>query len=804
MSLRAKILVGVGVTFVFVVLTSIIVAYYLVTKSFPKVGGSLSLSGLQHDVKIYRDEFGVPHLVAESDHDAYFAVGFVHAQERLWQMELIRRAGMGRLSEVLGPPALKTDKMFRTLGLWGLTDRLLETIDPETRDALQAYADGVNSFIRSNKGRYPVEFDMLGIEPEEWDIRHSLLVSRLMAWELNFSRWVDILLGVLVERFGEEKAREIFPEWPKDAPVIVPPELKGGNVTPMAMQLLDADRSYRSLMGIEDLQSGSNAWVVSGSKSATGKPILANDPHLVLTTPGRWFELHMLAPNLDVMGATIPGVPFVVIGRNQHIAWGLTNAMMDDEDFYIEDVDSAQHPTRYRFNNAWRPVVERVDTIMVKDALPVLLSVYSTHRGPIINKMESSAQFSRYLLSMRWVGHEISNEARTFLLMNRASTWQQFQEALQNFAAPAQNFVYADVDGNIGYYTGGKLPIRKSKGATLPYPGWTDAYDWQGFVPFRDMPKQFNPPSGFLVTANNKIVDDSYPYHISNLWEPPWRAERIVELLQGPEKFTLEDFQRLQMDLFSPHARQVVPVILHAFEGREVRDKEIETALSYFRNWNFEMRPDDISTTLFQATFLNIIRNTFRDEMGDEVLGLYDTLSSVPMTVTTRLLEDSVSTWFDNISTPQHETRDDIVRLSLGEALHELKLSLGGELKEWRWGRLHKLTFGHVFGGNELLKPIFNVGPFSVGGSHSTVCVGEFRLANPFVNTVGASTRQIFDLSNPDNNRAVTPPGQSGHVFNRHYQDQVGLWLNGGYRTTIMTRSKIEQTCSDVLTLHPE
>ena len=778
-------------------------AYYLISKSAPETEGRLRLNGLLAPVRIYRDAYGVPHVIAESDHDAYFAVGFVHAQERLWQMELIRRAGMGRLSEILGEPALKTDKMFRTLGLWREAQALGGLLDDTTRAALTAYAAGINAFIDGHKGRWPIEFDMLGFEPEPWSPEHSLLMSRLMGWELNYARWVDLVLGEFVRRFGEERARDLFPAWPKDAPIIVPSESRKKAAARLAAEWFDAERSYRSLVGYNDFQTGSNSWAISGAKTLSGKPLLANDPHLFLTAPARWFDLHVVTPTLDVEGVSIVGVPFVVIGRNRSIAWGVTNAMLDDEDFYYERVDSIQHPTRSLLNGNWVPVTERVDTILVRDGLPVILTTYSTQRGPIINRMEPAAEYSPDLVSMRWTGFEPSNEARAFYSLNRATSWNDFKRALRSFGVPAQNFVFADTAGNIGYYTAGKLPIRPQNGPTLPAPGWTSAYDWKGFVRFENMPQCLNPDQGFIVTANNRIADDRYPYYISNYWEPEWRAERISSLLREGGSFTVEDCQRIQNDVYSLQAKTIVPIILHAFEHQTVDDPRVSTCLTYLRNWNFEMKKEDVATTLFESTSLHIIHNTLHPWLGTPLLGLYDTLASMPLVLTTRLLQDSSSAWFDDPRTEQREGRDDIIRASVRDAVAELQATLGGELKEWQWGKVHTITFGHVFGTRKLLRSIFNVGPFQREGSHSTVNKGDFLIGEPYRSTVGPSTRQIFDLADPNRTAAVTPPGESGQPFNAHYRDQVALWLDGGYREMPMDISRIERSCRELLILEP-
>ncbi|HTY36073.1 MAG TPA: penicillin acylase family protein [Bacteroidota bacterium] len=800
---RLKVILGIAGTLFVLAITLALFFYHLLTRSYPETSGTTDAAGVQADVRIYRDNFGVPHIYGNSDYDTYFAVGYVHAQDRLWQMELMRRAGEGRLSEILGEPALKIDRMFRTLGLSKQANNLASRLDETTRSWLQAYADGVSAYIASHKGKYPVEFDILNCEPDPWTISHSILISRLMGWELNYSRWVDIVLGQLVEKLGAAKASEIFPSWPEGAPLIVLKEMEGSHAAEMANEFFEADRAFRHLLGSGAMESGSNAWVVSGAKSTTGKPILANDPHLMFSAPGRWYELHVSAPGLNVEGASIPGVPFVVIGRNQSIAWGVTNAMLDDEDFYVEDVDSVQHPSRYKVNGTWRPVEQQVDTILIKNEPPVLLTTYRTHRGPIINRMEAAAQFSHQLLSMRWVGQDESDEARAFAMINRAHNWKEFLDGLRHFGVPAQNFVYADVDGNIGYHTGGRVPIRKTKSVTLPFPGWTDEYDWKGYVPFEQMPQSFNPPSGFIATANNKIISDSYPYYLSNLWEPDWRITRITSILRDQQFFSVEDMQRLQQDVFSPQAQELVPIILRAYDGNPPQDADVQTTLAYFRNWNFEMRANDVSTTLFQAFLVKMIHNTFEDEMGPQLLGVYDTLATIPLAAITKLMKKGTSPWFDDVRTPQIETMNDIIRRSVQDGVADLRTRLGMEIKEMRWGNVHQVVFPHIFGAHEVLGRIFNVGPFPTGGSHSTVNKGDFRLSAPYEDFVGPSTRQVFDLSNANNTRSVTPPGQSGQVFQRHYDDQIPLWLNGGYRTQLMEQAVIEHAGYECLILRP-
>jgi penicillin amidase len=810
-SKKKKILIGVLGTLVVLVLAIALFLRYILTKSFPETRGAAQLEGLSASVKIYRDELGVPHLYAENEEDLMFAVGYVHAQDRLWQMELTRRAGEGRLSEAFGAFTLDFDRMFRTIGFQRLAERLAETLHPETKRFLSAYTKGVNAFISTHKGKLPVEFDVLGITPEPWRIEHSIMVSRLLAWELTMSWWIDLTLGDLVNKLGEEKAREVFPTYPKDAPVIVPSST-GKNITYLPTKLREVDLAFREFFGMEGTGVGSNNWAVSGEKSVTGKPLLASDPHLTMPAPSRWYEIHMAGGDFDVAGVSIPGVPGVVIGRNRAIAWGLTNGMIDDADFYVERVDPLQ-PNRYLYNGQWREMKTWEEEIAVRGSHPDTLRIRETHRGPIISEIHSFPLFEydvyktdyekNFPLSLTWTGYENSDEVRAMLLVNRARNWKEFQEAIREFTVPGQNFVYADRDGNIGYWLAARVPIRKKQKGMVPSPGWTTENDWIGFIPFEKLPHDINPSLHFVATANNKITDDSYPYYLSRLWEPPSRIIRIRELLTQEEKLSVEDFERMQNDVVSPHARESVPYLLRAFEGVEVHDEHVRTALTYLRNWDYSLRKEDVAASIFNAFFVKLLENIYRDEMGDELFNNYLLLANIPHRVTTRLLKDSTSAWFDDVRTPQVETRDNIIQKSLYDAVDDLRKKLGEELKTWRWGRLHEVTFEHLFGRIPGMSRIFNIGPFETGGSGTTLNSGEYNLTRPFKHLVGSSMRQIVDLADSTSLLIIITTGQSGQPLHKHYDDQAKLWLNGLYHRLSIDRRKIEQSGWDLLTLHP-
>lgn len=799
MRIRAKIFIGIIFTCIALAIIGYVSLKHLITKSFPQYEGELTLSGLHHSVKILRDEFAVPHIFAEDEHDLFFAQGYVHAQERLWQMDIARRAGEGRLSEVLGTSTLKFDRMLRTVGFRHIAEQLEQTISPQSKAILEAYSDGVNAFIHSHKGKFPIEFDMLNYTPEDWQPIHSLMIARLMAWELNISWHTDIVLGELVAKLGIEKASQIFPTYPENAPVIVERKISEKDLNILRyFSSLDFDR--RKMFGTSGMHIGSNAWAVSPQKSESGFAMLANDPHLGLGVPAKWFEVHLSGGNVDVVGMSLPGTPLVILGHNKNIAWGLTNVMADDADFYFEKTDSLK-PEQYFYKGEWKNFEMEYDTIAVKDSARIPLEIRRTIHGPVINSVYPLHEISSPAITMAWTGYEMSDELLGIYKINTAHNWKLFLEGVKEFTVPGQNFVYADAVGNIGFKPGVRLPIRSTQNPTLPQDGSTGEYDWKGFVSFEQLPELFNPPEGFIATANNKTTN-TFPYHISNLWEPPSRIQRIRELLTKTEKLSVDDFKRIQMDYYSHFAKEMIPYLLSAYDSVSVSDTRIKTALTYFRNWNFIEKNTDVPTSIFEVYFQKLIHNIFLDEMGEELFNQYIVLANMPYRITLSLLSTSDSAWFDDVTTPQIETRDDIIRRSFSEAIEELQKQFGGEMKEWQWGKLHTITFKHLFGDVKVLRTIFNVGPFEVGGSGTTVNNGEFRFTRPFAMTLGPSTRHIVDFANLDGSLSVIPTGESGQPLSDHYSDQVQLWLKGEYHQFPIHEKAVEAITKHTMILH--
>jgi penicillin G amidase len=789
-----KISITVSVTLIILITAAGFIFYNMLTASLPQYDGEITAHGISDKVEVYGDSLGVPYILANNEDDAAFALGYLHAQERMFQMDLIRRAGAGRLSEILGPKALIFDKLFRTVGIEKTSQRITKILKPEVLKLLESYSAGVNQYLKDAKGKYSIEFDVLRYDPYEWKPEDCIIISRMMAWELNISWWTDISFTDLVQKLGEEKVKEILPDWDENAPYIIPPEIK--SYPKLRTGLIDIDKNFRNLLGINGTHLGSNNWVVDSSLSVSGKPIIANDPHLGYSAPGRWYTAVIRAGNWNVEGVTIPGIPAVVIGKNQNISWALTNIMLDDADFYIEKLDSSG--TKYLFNNSWKDLTIAEETIKVKDSLDVKLKIRSTHRGPLISDVHPysflypDVNLQKTAISMRWVGMETTEEMNSFYLLNRAKNWSEFKEAVSYFSVPGQNFVYADKSGNIGYVFGAKLPKRESTSPTFVFDGTTDKYDWKGYVDRSEIPDLFNPKEKFIASANNKTLKD-FKYHISNLWEPSSRIERIDQLLTSKGKFSSADFMKFQMDQISPYAKMITQYILSAFSDVKITDENLALALELFKDWNYDMNEFSQVPTIYSVFFKYLLKNTFYDEMGEDLYNQFVFVSNVPYRSIEKMLKDKSHPWFDNINTPQIEDRDFIIRKSLVDALSELEKTFGKDITEWQWGKLHTVTHKHPFSGQfPLIDKYIDIGPFPIGGDGTTIFNTEYPFYDavknypefnhtPFEDVLGPSMRYIFDFSKPDEFYLILTTGESGNVMSKHYRDMTKMWLRGNY-----------------------
>lgn len=811
-----KIAVGVAFALVAIAIGGAVAVNHLVKRSIPDYEATKRLKGLSAPVEIFYDEFRAARIVAQTKRDLFFAQGYAHARDRLWQMELQRRAATGRLAEILGEGAIGFDKLFRVIGINRLAQALWawDGLSPESREAYSAYSDGVNAFldeVRRNESSLPIEFDVLGYEPERWKPEDCLAIVRLMGWELNIAWHIDIALAEIERKVGKAKAMELYPDYPKGKPVIVPSFAQSDEAVRALARFRESDSKFRDFFGALGSHIGSNAWAVTRSKSETGKAILANDPHLGFLTPSRWHEVQLICESegINAAGCSLPGTPAIVLGKTQRLAWGLTNAMADDCDFFLAS-DSA--------------CAELVEEIKVKNADPIPLVVRLYDRngvsGVVISeearrgfqglKTEALPNFAKEkkVVVMQWTGFEKSDELAAMLGVLKAKDWDDFRAALRHFAVPGQNFLYADTAGNIGYQPGVKIPIRLDKQGFALRDASDPRQAWQGFIPFDSLPRLFNPPSDFIVNANNKIIGDDYPYYVSALWEPPSRAERITELIEAKDKLSAKDFERMQLDVVSPMARDLMPYLMNAI-ANDATEKH-QRAIAYLKNWRCDFSEKEIAPTIFAQFLKQLLRNTFWDELGDDAYQNYLALINSPTRTIQRLLSDSsralvqrdsvlieeiaFSDWFDDARTPNvKETRDDIIRKSFAEAIEILSEKVGEDDAQWQWGKLHSLTVRHLFGqkSDDAIAKFFNFETIATGGTATTINNGEyyFRQLDPdgralanLEHKVGASSRRVIDLSEPNFFRSILPGGNSGEPASAHYSDQLPLWRKGELR----------------------
>jgi len=762
---------------------AVLVGGYVLRRPVPRGKGKVSLKGLREGAEIIRDRWGVPHIYASNTEDLAFAVGYAQAQDRLWQMELNRRAACGTLSELLGEESLEIDRMTRRIGLRRAAERDWREADAEERMALEAYSAGVNAYMA--RAKMPLEFTILRFRPEPWTPVDSLAFGRLFGWALTGNWDSEIVRSWTIERFGAEVMAELETVYPAGAPVIVPPGTEAKGVRP---DLLEDLRQAEELVGLPK-RGASNNWAVDGTKSATGKPLLASDPHLTLSMPSIWWEMHVDSPDIKAAGVGLPGLPAVVMGHNDRIAWGMTAALVDGDDLFVEQVDPADAP-RYRQNGKWsRGEVFREEIVVRKRNEPVVEEVLVTRHGPVISP---AIKGETRTLSLKTVALEPAHQVKAMMRVMQAQNWEEFREALRLWPFPSLNFAYADVDGNIGYHLAGFAPVRGKGHGTVPAPGWTEDYDWKGFVPFDELPSAYNPKTHWVASANNKIADEKYPYFLSAENADGFRQKRIVEMLEAKEKHSAGDFERMQVDQMSLAAKELVPLIT----ALTPEDEWCRRAITFLKAWDYCVTADSVAACVYEAFFTHMVRRTLEEKLGswsDFFMG-----KGVHMLRPHTLfffashswLMEKMREWSDWF---EGKTWAEAMEEALVSAVGELRLRLGDEVSRWQWGRLHKQWFPHVLSARRGLDRIFNRGPVPMGGDANTVWQAAYAPYHGYeVNSFTASWRQIIDLADFNRSRATLPSGQSGHPGSRQYGDMVSMWRRGMYHPMLWDREQVE------------
>jgi penicillin amidase len=832
--MRARLL-KVAATLVAALLVATVAAYEYVRRSLPRVDGTATVSGIAAPVDIVRDRDAIPHIYARSRRDALFGLGWVHAQDRLWQMEFQRRVGFGRLSEIFGPATIPQDRFLRTVGFGRAARAAWDRLPRDAREDIDAYVAGVNAFIESHRGSgLPPEFTLLRAEPEPWTGPDVLVWVKMMAWNLSRNYSSELLRLELQSAVGPARAAELLPPYPVDGLSILtardltwmPQRDRPRRTSPPGSPDLEPPVRFFSaltagLSGLPDVRRfllggattdalGSNNWVVDGTLTASGHPLLANDPHLDAHIPSTWYLAEVSAGDFDVMGATLPGTPAVAIGRNRSIAWGETNVGADVEDLYRETLDATGRSAEFR--GRFEPLRILHESIGVKGGEPVALEVRVTRHGPLLSDAinANNAEAVRAPegpplppLALRWTALDPDDTTIVcFLQLNQARNWEEFTDALRQFVVPSQNFVYADVQGHIGYYAPGRVPVRAAGDGTLPVDGAAGDAEWTGWIPFDELPHTFDPPEHMIVTANDRPAPADYPHLVGVEWTEPFRARRITDLLRAKTGLTPDDFAAIQADRLSLHADSLLPLLLSRTTARTAAGAE---ALRRLTVWDRRATADSAGALLFQAWFHHLVPAIIGDELGDRILGDYvaaDRTSFVARFLA-NVLNAPSSPWCDDVRTPAAETCAERVSVALESAVADLTKRLGGDMARWRWDEVHRAIFPHQgLDAVALLRPLLSRAVPN-GGDWSTVDVGGVAFGHPYDQHAIPSYRQIVDLSPGRTGRLLDAVGQSGHFLSAHYDDLLQDWRAVRYRPMRMNRKDAEAGALGTLHLMP-
>ena len=746
-------------------------AWFWQRGSLPTLEGELALKGLGQPVTVTFDAHAIPTIQARSEADALFTLGFLHAQERLFQMDFTRRLGAGRLSEVVGEATVKLDRIMRTLGLYRVAEANLTALTPVGRAALDAYADGVNAYIEGHEGPWPAEFYALGYDPEPWTAADSLVWGRLMALQLSGNYSDEIRRARLAQTLTPEELRQLYPAYPADAPIAT-----------RDLAALDQRGVLRDLAEALTWQVGpkdaSNTWALRPDRSTTGGVLLANDPHLGLQAPGHWYLARIETPELLLAGATAPGVPYMVIGHNGSLAWSFTTTHSDTQDLFVETLDPTD-PTRYLTREGPRPFRTRQETIKVAGGGEITFTVRETYHGPVVSDaVEDAAGLLEegQVLALAWpalLQDDRSGDA--LYALNHAKSVPQGLAALRDLHTPQQTMILADIEGRMTLVAPGRVPVRAAGDGLLPVPGAAGTHDWIGWIPYEDLPRLDEPASGQLVAANNKQVPDDYPYLIAAEWYLPTRAQRIDEVLRSQSVWSPEEMVRLQMDSLSIGARELLPRLLAAAAGKA----EAEAALALLRDWDLVMARELPQPLIYSAWIQALERRLLQDEVGPELLP--ELLWGNEQRLQALTQPDSL--FCDDRGTAPRESCDEIIALALDDALAALVKLYGEEPADWRWGAAHVARFEH---------PVFGFVPVLAGwtdyavatdGGQDTVNRGAGNFAAPppeaFRHRHGPGLRVVFDLADLDRSLFMIATGQSGNLLSAHYGDLAQRWADG-------------------------
>ncbi|MBE0676559.1 MAG: penicillin acylase family protein [Bacteroidales bacterium] len=792
-----KILVSLAILIAILAVAAVLFVNSAKNAAKPLYEGDLSIRGIDEQVRVFFDERGMPHIFAGTEKDLYFATGYLMARERMWQMDLIRRATRGTLSEIFGKDFVETDLFLRSLCMTEKSKVLLADSSPEILLAIQYYCDGVNRYISDAGRKLPPEFTILRYRPDPWTPEDVTNIIGYMGWDLaSSSLSEDIFNYRLMDQLGPEAAERIIPDWKASDSFVFPDFIPDSEMLDNAQEFISSTDKLEAL-GIFAF-TGSNNWALSGDRTTTGKPVLSNDMHLGLSSPGIWIQMHQVVEGkLNVTGVAVPGQPFIVAGHNENIAWGMTNLMVDDIDLFRETVDST-NPEMYLFNGNQMKMEKREEIIRIKGGDEETRTLLFTHRGPVVSGMRG---INNAVLSMRWSGYDLSDEIYTVYSLNRAASWDEFRDAISKFRSISQNFVYADREGNIGLNTGGGVPVRKGKG-TIIRDGSTDEYDWIGYVPFDQLPSSLNPPAGYVSSANNKTVSDDYPYYIATSFAMPFRINQIRSMIGSREKHSIEDFKSMVTDQHSDYATMLVPELLRAIPDSSINGEYEKKAVELLQSWDYNMTADGEAPAVFEFVRTALGRELIGDELGD----LYSSLPSVYRDYYIyKVLLTGPDEWVDNTGTADIESLDQILYAAFRKGVDDLvRYTAENGKSNWLWGDIHQMVLEHPMASVPILDRIFrlNSPPYRTGGSYHTV--SPYSYGQGFKVNNGASQRHIYNTADWDASWSIIPTGNSGVPGTIFYLSQTESYVAGRIYPDYFTERAVVENAKYSLILVPE
>jgi penicillin G amidase len=783
-----------------------------------KTSGKLHLSGLKARVEVIRDRWGVPHIYAENENDLFFAQGFVHAQDRFFQMDFQRRLVAGRLSEIFGSVTLVADRWMRVVGMQPIAEQEMEKINGDNRLALEAYSAGVNAWLKFR--HLPMEFALLRYDPEPWRPADSLGWSKMMAWMLSTNWESELMRLELVNKLGPEQAEQLELMEEENWPLV----LDLPDVLELKQNMLRLAREWTGPGAGQGV--GSNNWVVSGARTATGMPLLANDMHMLLSAPAVWYENHLVGGDFNLSGISLPGLPMIISGHNGHVAWGFTAGFADVQDLFEEHLryrageeelktealsaqalreekpaveegkESTKPQVEYEYQGEWYPADMRREEIKVRFGASVIQEVITTRHGPLLTPLLDDE--NQPPLALSWTAADTSGGTFDAMMrMSRAKNCMEFREAMHTWNTPVLNTVYADTQGNIAYTLTGKVPIRAKGAGRVPAPGWTGEYEWVGFIPYEELPHLFNPPSGYIVTANNHVVGPDYPYYLGRDYVCSDRAERIAELILSRPVIDTSYIQEMHFDQVSPTAQTFAALV----GSLAVDGAPLAQMVEIMRAWDGHLASDSPAAAIYEVLVRELWHAIFEHRLGDLMPRFKGAiLNEIAMNnpwghhawewLRHELLRND-STWFD---LGGGETRNDVLRLALERTAEFLTIKQGPDMQSWAWGRFHQIIFAHTLGRIKPLEATFSRGPYPVGGDVNTVWATASPLDRADANEgmVGPPFRFIANLADLSGSLGLLAPGQSGQVGSPHYDDQVEAWFKAGYHPMLYNREDVE------------